>query len=172
MITSGTVVSFLFSFLGYLLVQRVNVRFGISDFVLVLFSSSFLSMLGELVIMPMLSLACILCPKNLEGTVYSLFMSALNFGSILSGLNGSILTTWFGITSKDYHNLDKLILVSNIMTLLPLPMLIFIDNSYFHPDKKENLSEINTNNENGMIEFDFIETKEDKIENKQICIKN
>jgi MFS family permease len=134
MITIGTVVSFVFSFLGYILVKRINVQLGISDFILVLFSNSFLSMLGELIMMPMLSLACMLSPKNLEGTVYSLFMSALNFGGIMSGINGSLITTWLGITSKDYHNLDKLILISNIMTLIPLPLLICISSSYFQPE--------------------------------------
>jgi Na+/melibiose symporter-like transporter len=169
MITSGTILSFFFSFLGYLLVQRVNVRYGISDFVLLLFSSSFLSMLGELIMMPMLSLACMLCPKNLEGTVYSLFMSALNFGSILSGLNGSILTNWLGITSKDYHNLDKLILISNIMTLLPLPMLICIDNSYFHPETKDSTNELSTNiaKTGNLEQGNIVEAKKQNFENKE-----
>jgi folate/biopterin transporter len=134
MITVGTIISFIFSFLGYILVKRINLQLGISDFILVLFSNSFLSMLGELILMPMLSLACLLCPKNLEGTVYSFFMSALNFGGIMSGINGSIITTYLGITSKDYHNLDKLILISNILTLVPLPLLLCISNTYFQPE--------------------------------------
>lgn len=152
MITVGTIVSFFFSFLGYLLVMRINVKFGISDFILVLFSNSFLSMLGELILMPMLALACLLCPKNLEGTVYSLFMSSLNFGGILSGLNGSILTSYLGITAKDYHNLHTLILISNMLTLLPLPILLFISSSYFHPEKKEETTQSETSHNEGETE--------------------
>jgi folate/biopterin transporter len=134
MITIGSILSFIFSFCGYILVLRFNLKLGISDYLLVLVSNSFLSMLGELILMPMLALAAQLCPKNLEGTVYSLFMSALNFGGILSGLNGSFLTTMLGITSKDYSNLYLLILISNIVSLAPLPMLCCIDNSYFQPE--------------------------------------
>jgi len=80
--------------------------------------------------MPMLALACQICPKNLEGTVYSFFMSAINFGGIMSGLIGSFITTSLGISSKDYHNLHILILISNFASLVPLPILYCIDNSY------------------------------------------
>jgi len=138
MITYGTIISFIVSFMAYLLVQRVNLQLGISDFWFVLFSSSFLSMIGELVMMPMLALACLLCPKNLEGTVYALFMSALNFGGILSGLFGSFLTSYLNITSQDYTNLHTLISISNILTLLPLPFLLIISDSYFEPKEKDN----------------------------------
>ena len=80
-------------------------------------------MIGELILMPMLSLACLLCPKNLEGTVYAMFMSALNFGGIMSGLLGSFLTSWLKITSKNYDNLANLILIANFLTICPLPFL-------------------------------------------------
>ena len=52
----------------------------------------------------------------------------------MSGINGSLVTSYLGITSKDYHNLDKLILISNILTLVPLPLLLCISNSYFQPE--------------------------------------
>lgn len=163
MITIGTIFSFFFSYMAYLLVMRVNVKLGISDFWFVLFSSSFLSMIGELVMMPMLALACLLCPKNLEGTVYALFMSALNFGGIMSGLFGSFFTTYLGITSKDYTNLHYLITISNILTLVPLPFLLFISNSYFEP-KEEN----NVDSDKKEIEYDYKNFEEN---NKQ-QIKN
>ena len=90
MIALGTILTFIFTILANILVLRINIRYGISDFWLVMFSSSFISMLGELMLMPMLSLAAELCPKNLEGTVYSLFMSTINLGSISANLFGSI----------------------------------------------------------------------------------
>ena len=159
MITIGSILSFIFSFCGYILVLRINLKIGISDFFLVLLSNSFLSMLGELILMPMLALAAQLCPKNLEGTVYSLFMSALNFGSILSGLNGSFLTSYLGITSKDYSNLYILILISNLVGLAPLPMLCCIDNSYFQP-------ELESPKETGDIETVALVTKSEDIKNE------
>ncbi len=157
MITIGTIVSFIFSFMAFLSVERFNIKIGIPDFWFVLFSSSFLSMIGELVMMPMLALACLLCPKNLEGTVYALFMSALNLGGILSGLFGSFFTTSLGITSKNYSNLQYLILISNILTLVPLPALLCISDSYFEPEKKkhEEINEEAENKENIDVKYDY-----------------
>ena len=130
-ITGGTILSFLFSFAGYALVERWNKRVGVNDFWLVLLSNSLLSMIGEVMLLPLLSIACVLCPKNMEGTIFSVFMSALNFGGVLSNLSGSVLTSYLGITSTNYSNLSCLILISNIMTLFPLPLLYCIDEKYF-----------------------------------------
>jgi len=174
MITIGTIVSFFFSFMAYLLVKRVNVELGISDFWFVLLSSSLLSMIGELVMMPMLSLACLLCPKNLEGTVYALFMSALNFGGILSGLLGSFITSWLSITSKSYGNLDKLILIANLLTLCPLPFLLWIDDSYFEPqeEKDKNDNELVENSANGKLrEIEAGSNNSIKVDKNQNIVK-
>jgi Na+/melibiose symporter-like transporter len=136
-----SLLAFLFNFLAWVVVTRYNVVLGINDFWLCLVSNSLLAGLGELILMPMLALACQLCPKNLEGTVYSFFMSALNFGGIMSGLNGSFLTSALGITSKNFHNLPELILISNVISLLPLFLLCCIDISYFHPEMNKSSSE-------------------------------
>jgi Na+/melibiose symporter-like transporter len=134
MIIVGTIISFIISLSAYLLVLRVNLDLGISDFAVLLFTNSFLSMVGEFVLLPILSLACILCPKNMEGTVYSFFMSSLNLGGILSSVNGGIVTSMLGISSTNYENLHWLILISKISSLLPLPMLMCIDEKYLNPE--------------------------------------
>lgn len=130
-IVVSTILSFLFSFCGYLLVKRVNVQWGINDFWFVLLSNSVLSMIGEVMLLPMLSIACVLCPKNMEGTIFSVFMSAMNFGGTLSGLFGSIITAQLGITSTNYDNLSCLILIANIFSLMPLPLLYCLSDKYF-----------------------------------------
>jgi folate/biopterin transporter len=155
MILLGTFVSFFISLMSLLLVLRINIHYGISDFWILLLSSSFLSLIGELVLLPMLSLACVLCPKNLEGTIYSVFMSTLNLGGILSNMNGAILTKALSITSKDYTNLHWLIIISKVSSLLPLPMLLCIDNKYFHPE---------LNNDNEKQEKNDIDIKKQDIE--------
>jgi hypothetical protein len=137
MITIGTIISFFVSCLCFILVLRINVRFGIPDFWLLLFTNSFLSLIGELVILPILSLACVLCPKNLEATIYSIFMSSLNLGGIFSELNGSFFIGLFFITSKNYDNLHWFILFTKFVSLLPLPLLLCINKSYFEPKEKE-----------------------------------
>jgi MFS family permease len=137
MIVLGTIISFIVSLLCYTLVLRINIQYGISDFWLLLFTNSFLSMVGEFVLLPILSLACVLCPKNLEGTIYSVFMSTLNLGGIFSNLSGSYFTNILDITSNNYSNLHILILLSKIFSLLPLPILFCINNKYFHPELNE-----------------------------------
>ena len=47
--------------------------------------------------MPLLVLGCRMCPKNIEGSMYALIMSCLNFGSILGGLLGSLVMIIMGI---------------------------------------------------------------------------
>jgi folate/biopterin transporter len=144
MIIIGTCISFMISSLCFIMVLRLNIKFGIPDFWLLLFTDSFLSLVGELVLMPILSLGCVLCPKDLEGTSYSLFMSALNVGNILSHLNGSFLTKLFNITSDKNENLKWFILFTKIYSLLPLPILYFIEINNLDP--KENNNNIDISN--------------------------
>jgi len=167
MIVIGTLISFLISLSAYLLVLRVNLDIGISDFAVLLFANSFLSMVGEFVLLPILSLACILCPKNMEGTVYSFFMSSLNLGGILSSVNGGIATSLLGISSTNYENLHWLILISKISNLLPLPMLLCIDEKYLNPEL-EGEEELNkqqkeitsvVENDNEKIDIPVVEQK-------------
>ena len=129
----GSILYTIFSFTAYALVTRMNVKIGVSDYLLCLFSSSTTNLLAELVMMPILSLACLLCPKNLEATVYSVFMSSINFGAIISYLEASYLTNYLGITSSNFENLPKLITIANITGLMPLVFLYFVDEKYFSP---------------------------------------
>ncbi len=129
----GSILYTIFSFTAYVLVTRMNVKLGVSDYLLCLFSSSTTNLLAELVMMPILSLACLLCPKNLEATVYSVFMSSINFGAIISYLEASYLTNYLGITSSNFENLPNLITIANITGLMPLVFLYFVDEKYFSP---------------------------------------
>jgi len=140
-IITCTIMVFCFNSMSYLLTIRANIALGINDFWLCLVSTTLVTGLGEMVMMPMLALACQLCPKNLEGTVYSFFMSSLNFGGIMSGLNGSMLTSALGITGKNLNRLPTLIIVCNILSLPPLFFLWCIDHSYFHPDMDKKLED-------------------------------
>jgi MFS family permease len=147
LITAGTLLSFLFSFLAYFQVKRYNLVFHISDFVLLIFTNSINNILAEIFTMPMLSLAAMLCPKKLEATGYSVFMASLNLGTILSGLFGSLLIDLLNISKDDYSNLAKLILICNILTLLPLPGLIFLDKSHFQPINEDRRNKMNLDEE-------------------------
>lgn len=43
-----------------------------------------LQFVGELNIMPILVLACRMCPKHIEATMYAMLMSTINFGIYIS----------------------------------------------------------------------------------------
>lgn len=170
LIIIGSVFYFIFSYSAYLLATRINLLWGISDHLLCLFSSSAISMIGEFLGMPLLSLACIKSPKYLEGTVYSFFMSALNLGEIVSYQIGAILTNYFKITSNDFKNLPKLISICNILGLLPVFIFMLFDEKYF-----EENSENKINKENNANDIEKETKQENDIEsklNKSLTIKD
>ena len=62
-----------------IILHIITVIAGFLTNFVILQTSLFLSS-NDVTTMPMLTLACNLCPKNLEGSVYAMFMSALNLG--------------------------------------------------------------------------------------------
>ena len=144
MLLIGTIILIFLSFTTYILVKRINLIFKINDFIFLLFGNCIISLIGDLVAMPILSLSAILCPKNLEGTVYSLFMSANNFGYSLGNLFGSFLTEFFMVTHNHFDNLGKLVITSNLLSFLIIPIILFINDKYFSPnDYYEKKNQIN-----------------------------
>ena len=144
MLLIGTLILIFLSFTTYILVKRINLILKINDFIFLLFGNCIMSLIGDLVAMPILSLSAILCPKNLEGTVYSLFMSANNFGYSLGNLFGSFLTEFFMVTHNHFDNLGKLVITSNLLSFLIIPIILFINDKYFSPnDYYEKKNQIN-----------------------------
>ena len=74
------IITVIAGFLTNLLIERFNLKLYINDFYFVIIQTSLFLSSNDVTTMPMLTLACILCPKNLEGSVYAMFMSALNLG--------------------------------------------------------------------------------------------
>lgn len=73
--------------------------------------------------MPVLVLAAKLCPEGMEATLFATLMSISNGGSVLGGLIGAGLTELFGITKDRFEYLSSLIILCNLSSLLPLPLL-------------------------------------------------
>jgi hypothetical protein len=144
MLLIGSIILIFLSFTTYILVKRINLILKINDFIFLLFGNCIMSLIGDLVAMPILSLSAILCPKNLEGTVYSLFMSANNFGYSLGNLFGSFLTDFYMVTHDNFDNLGKLILTSNLLSFFIIPVILIINDEYFSPnDYYGNKNELN-----------------------------
>ncbi|KAF7850183.1 hypothetical protein BT93_L5762 [Corymbia citriodora subsp. variegata] len=105
------------------LVTGLNRQFGISDEWFAIGDSLILTVLGQASFMPVLVLAARLCPEGMEATLFATLMSISNAGSVLGGLIGAGLTQLFGITKDRFDNLAFLIVLCNLSSLLPLPLL-------------------------------------------------
>ena len=126
-----TILSMIFNMLSIVVVSRINLKIGIPDFWFCLTADALTNALGEINTMPLLVLACNICPKNIEGTLYAFLMSVLNLGGLFSNQFGSILTSMLGITSTNFTNLSLLIFIANIVLLVPMPALYLVnENAY------------------------------------------
>ncbi|KAF8392399.1 hypothetical protein HHK36_022741 [Tetracentron sinense] len=105
------------------LVTGLNRQFGISDEWFAVGDSLILTVLGQASFMPVLVLAARLCPQGMEATLFATLMSISNGGSVLGGLIGAGLTQIFGVTKDSFGNLAFLIVLCNLSSLLPLPLL-------------------------------------------------
>jgi hypothetical protein len=59
--------------------------------------------------------------------MYALLMSTINFGSMLSGQLGAVITYYLGVTDTNFDNLWLLVFITNISVILPLILINFID---------------------------------------------
>lgn len=128
---------FLSILVHYSIIQRYNLKYGIPDFYAMMLGNSLQNSMRELTLLPVFSLAVSLCPKNLEGTIYSVFMSAITLGSQFGAVTGSFLTNYLSITKGNYDNLWILIKYLLCITLLPLPILCILPKDYFNFEKKK-----------------------------------
>ncbi|XP_023548042.1 folate-biopterin transporter 1, chloroplastic-like [Cucurbita pepo subsp. pepo] len=106
-----------------LLITGLNRKFGISDGWFTIGDSLIITVLGQASFMPVLVLAARLCPEGMEATLFATLMSVFNGGNLLGGLIGAALTQLFGITKDTFNNLTTLVIICNLSSLLPLPLL-------------------------------------------------
>ncbi|KAM1720529.1 hypothetical protein ACFX12_022183 [Malus domestica] len=117
-----------------LLVTGLNRKFGISNEWFAMGDSLVITVLSQASFMPVLVLAARLCPEGVEATLFATLMSISNAGSVLGGLMGAGLTQLLGVTKDQYDNLSLLIILCNLSSLLPLPLLGLLPRD--HPDVK------------------------------------
>lgn len=124
-----------------LLVTGLNRQFGISDEWFAIGDSLILTVLGQVSFMPVLVLAAKLCPEGVEATLFATLMSICNAGSVLGGLMGAGLTQLFGVTKDRFDYLTPLIILCNLSSLLPLPLLGLLPEDIANADSKEKESD-------------------------------
>ncbi|WOL08913.1 folate-biopterin transporter 1, chloroplastic-like isoform X1 [Canna indica] len=114
-----------------LLVTGLNRQLGISDEWFSIGDSLIITVLSQASFMPVLVLAARLCPPGVEATLFATLMSISNAGSVTGGLVGAGLTQLLGVTKDSFDSLALLIVICNLSSLLPLPLLRLL------PDEKE-----------------------------------
>jgi folate/biopterin transporter len=112
--------SFVLSNSLLLLVFHTNRAMGIPDFVFALIERIIITLVGQFITMPMVVMGARICPVGVEGTLYALLMSITNIGGVVGEEWGSLLTTMFGISSDNFTNFWKLMLVCHLFDLVPL----------------------------------------------------
>jgi folate/biopterin transporter len=119
----STVVSAVLGMSLLLLVTHANRALGIDDHWFSLGDNLILGIVGEVALMPILVLAARLCPPGIEATLFALIMSVFNLAGFLSYELGGLLTSLLGITEDNFDRLWLLVLLTNLSTLLPLPLI-------------------------------------------------
>jgi folate/biopterin transporter len=119
----ATIVASLLGLTSLILVNHWNRPLGISDRWFSLGDSLIMTVAGRIAFMPVLILAARLCPKGIEATLFALLMSAINISALVSYQLGAGLTYLLGITEQNFTNLWLLVLITNLSSLLPLPLL-------------------------------------------------
>ncbi len=119
----STVISAMLGMTTLLLVTHANRAIGIDDHWFSLGDSLVLTVMGQIAFMPVLILAARLCPPGVEATLFALLMSIYNLAGFLSYELGAGLMHWLGVNESNFNNLWLLVVITNLSTLLPLPLL-------------------------------------------------
>jgi folate/biopterin transporter len=135
----STIISVVLGMTSLILVTHANRAIGIGDQWFSLGDSLILTVMGQIAFMPVLILAAQLCPPGVEATMFALLMSICNLAGILSHESGALLTHWLGVTDTHFENLWLLVLITNLATLLPLPMLYWLPDTVSAPGQNEDV---------------------------------
>ncbi len=125
----STVLASLGGMTTLLLVTHANRSLGIEDHWFSLGDNAILTAMGQIAFMPILVLAARLCPSGVEATLFALLMSIVNLAMLTSHELGALLTQWLHVTETDFENLWLLVTITNLTTLLPLPLLFLLPNT-------------------------------------------
>ena len=99
------------NFSSLFLLFRFTESLNISSIMFCYLINFALVFVNELNFLPLLSLCCRLCPKDLEGTTYGLFTCIFNFGNYLGSIFATILLLIFGVTSTNYSHLWMVVII-------------------------------------------------------------
>ena len=133
----SVILSTLLGLTSLLLVTHTNRAIGIDDHWFSLGDSLILTMMGQIAFMPVLVLSARLCPNGIEASFFALLMSIWNLAGLISHELGALVTHWLGVTETNFEYLWLLLLITNLSSLLPLPLLGFLPNKDPQADERD-----------------------------------
>jgi Na+/melibiose symporter-like transporter len=84
------------------------------------------SFVSSIHLMPIMVLACDMCPKSVEATFYSFVLALINLGYLISYQLGGILSLSLNITSTNFSGLNTLIIIAAAYPILSLAILFWL----------------------------------------------
>eukprot|EP00826_Nyctotherus_ovalis_P054884 TRINITY_DN7237_c0_g1_i12.p2 TRINITY_DN7237_c0_g1~~TRINITY_DN7237_c0_g1_i12.p2 ORF type:complete len:222 (+),score=61.11 TRINITY_DN7237_c0_g1_i12:244-909(+) len=126
MVIISTLTATFFNLVQLILVLRLNKKIGIPDTYFALTLDLVTKTLTELQALPTLVLACKLCPKDLEASIYECVMAIKNLAFLISYRSGGWLMMWLGITFTNFKNLWLQIVIASLFPILTLALLFII----------------------------------------------
>ena len=138
----STVISTVLGMTTLLLVTHTNRSLGIDDHWFSLGDSLVLTVMGEIAFMPVLVLAARLCPPGVEATLFALLMSIYNLAGLISHEGGALLMHWLKVTETNFDNLWLLVIITNLSTLLPLPLLNWLPSINAQTEEEGNINSL------------------------------
>jgi len=163
---AGTILlAFVLTLAQLILMFRINVALGISDKFFAAIDSFIMNLVLEFNSLPVLVLACRMCPKDIEATVFALLLSVANAGGGISIQIGSILTHVLGITADNFDNLWVLNVITATFYLVPLTILSQIQLNLPTEEEKHHVSVVDENRKYHGI--DPIQLQEEKDEEEE-----
>ena len=112
--------------LQLVLITRVNIKMHIPDLAFAMAEDVAFSIVGQVLIMPVCVLGARMCPRGIEGALYSTLMSVSNFGGLVASWVGAALSDAFGVTSTKFDNLWKLSLLCTALSTIPVFFVPFM----------------------------------------------
>lgn len=134
MLTYAIYIGIFGSFIMLMFVLRLNLKFGIGDLTLIIFSSIVTDTLGlAFSMLPTLVLFAKITPKNIEATVFAMLTGVFNLSStVCSPMAGVIINRFFvNVTTENLENFYILVIIQLVLSFVPLFLIRLI------PSKQE-----------------------------------
>ena len=134
------ILSMLVCQMHYLVVNNNYLNYNISPYSIIFLSDSIKVPLIQMQNLPLSEITAELSPKNLEGTVHSLFVSVMNLSNMIGSLLGSWLNNYYNISQNNFDNLGKLIKFCNYTILIPIIYIILLPDKYMNPKSEKKIN--------------------------------